>query len=281
MTRDLIALAKPRVTALVLLTAGVGLAMAPTSVSIDVVASMLVLTMLLVAGANVLNCWWERDTDALMERTRSRPLPDGRLNPQIALIFGLVLAAVSLPALFILVNPITAILGGVALASYVLAYTPLKAVHPSALTVGAVPGAMPALMGWTAATNEIGWGGVALFAIVFVWQMPHVIGLSCKNAAEYAAAGMKVLPILRGESVAKWHAVMWGVVMIPTSLTPYWYGLGGTVYAVGAVGLSVAYLVAALIGFRTDSAIVWGRRLFLSSLAYLPLVFGLLIVDAV
>ena len=281
MTRDLIALAKPRVTALVLLTAGVGLAMAPAGVTIELVAAMLVFTTLLVAGANVLNCWWERDTDALMARTRTRPLPDGRLNPNVALGFGLVLAVVSLPALFLLVNPLTALLGAVALGSYVLAYTPLKAVHPIALAVGAVPGAMPALMGWTATTNEIGWGGIALFAIVFVWQMPHVIGLSCKNAAEYAAAGMKVLPILRGESVAKWHAVIWCVVMIPTSLTPFWFDLGGVVYAAGAVALSLAYLVASLIGFRSDSAEVWGRRLFVASLAFLPLVFGLLIVDAV
>lgn len=139
---------------------------------------------------------------------------------------------------------------------------------------------MPALMGWTAVTNEISWGGVSLFLIVFVWQMPHVIGLSCKNAAEYAAAGMKVLPILRGESVAKWHAVLWGVAMIPTSLMPYWFGLGGTVYALGALASSLVYLAAALVGFRTDTAEVWGRRLFLVSLGYLPLVFGFLIFDA-
>lgn len=277
--RDLAALAKPRVTGLVMLTAAVGLATAPGEIGIIRAVVALLLTVLLVASANALNSWWERDSDRLMPRTRSRPLPDGRLDANVALACGLVSAAISLPLLYLLVNPVTALLGAIALVVYVLAYTPLKTVHPSALLVGAVPGALPPLMGWTTVTGAIDAGGLALFGIVFAWQMPHVIGLSCKNAEEYAAAGMKVLPQVRGEAVAKRHAVWWAVSLLPLGTLPHWLGFGGFIYLIGSLVLGGAYLAATLVGYRYEAGEAWGRRVLLTSLAYLPLLFALLLLD--
>ena len=279
-TRDLISLTKPRVSSLVILTAAAGLALSPGSIEILQAFSMLAGTVLLVGGANVLNCWMERDTDRLMARTRGRPLPDGRLGAGLALTFGLALCAVSLPMLYLLANPITAALGAIALLTYVLAYTPLKTVHPSALIVGAIPGAIPPLMGWTAVTGEIGIGGLVLFGILFLWQMPHVIGLSCMHATEYEAAGIKVLPAVRGERVAKRHAVLWGALLVPVSLLPVSLGFGGVLYLMGGGVLGLMYLAATLYGYRSDPGTIWGRRLFLVSLVYLPVLFVLLMLDS-
>ena len=277
--QDLIALAKPRVSSLVILTAAAGLLLSPGSIEPLNAIAMLTGTVLLVAGANVLNCWLERESDRKMARTRNRPLPDGRLEPTFALLFGLGLAALALPVVFISTNLITAALGAAALAIYVLAYTPLKAVHPSALIVGAVPGAIPPLMGWTAVTGTIDAGGLALFGILFLWQMPHVIGLSCMHAKEYEAAGMKVLPTVRGEAVAKRHAVLWAAALIPVSLLPVWLGFGGWLYLVAGALVGFAYLTATLRGYHRDAGAVWGKRLFLISLAYLPVLFALLAVN--
>lgn len=279
---DLVALTKPRVTALVMATAAVGMGMAPGRIPLDRALLTLATTALLVGAANALNCWLERDSDAFMRRTASRPLPARRLPPTTALAFAAALAASSVPLLVTMVNPVTGALGALALLSYVWLYTPLKFVSPHAMIIGAVPGALPPLMGWTAVTGELGAGGVSLFAIVFVWQMPHVIGLSVYRRADYAAAGIKVLPLVVGPARARLHAIGWALLMLPTALAPFALGLGGYAYLAVAVALSAIYLAAALPRLQGDGDEAvdrWGRRLFLSSLLYLPLLYLVLMLD--
>jgi len=284
---DLVALTKPRVTALVMATAAVGMGLAPGRIGLAKALVMLGTTALLVAAANAWNCWLERDTDGFMRRTASRPLPAGRMESSTALVFAALLAASSVPLLVFTVNPLTGVLGAIALLSYVWVYTPLKFITPQAMVIGAVPGALPPLMGWTAVTGQLGAGGVALFAIVFVWQMPHVIGLSVYRRHEYAAAGIKVLPLVAGPAAARRHALAWALLMLPTSVAPFLLGLGGYAYLGAALLLSALYLVAALPRLDRPSARkpgadpvdVWGRRLFLCSLLYLPLLYLVLLLD--
>jgi protoheme IX farnesyltransferase len=278
---DLVALTKPRVTGLVMATAAVGLQLAPGTIALPRALSMLFTTALLVGAANALNCWLERDSDAFMRRTRGRPLPARRLDPQVGFVFGAVLGVASLPVLAVAVNSLTGLLGAVALFSYVWLYTPLKFKSPHAMIVGAVPGALPPLMGWTAVTGDFGAGGLALFAIVFVWQMPHVIGLSIYRRQEYAAAGIRVLPLVHGPRVSQYHAIGWALLMVPVSLAPAWLGLGGAVYLVAALVASAVYLGSTLLALvrPEESVDRWGRRVFFVSLLYLPLLLCALLLD--
>jgi protoheme IX farnesyltransferase len=279
---DLVALTKPRVSALVVATAAVGMAVAPGHRHANVVVAMLCATAVLVGAANALNSWLERDADAAMPRTRERPLPAGRLDGHLALGFALVLALGALPVLAFAVNPLTFLLGLVALLSYAGFYTPLKYRSTAALLVGAVPGALPPLMGWTAATADLGAGGIALFAILFLWQLPHVLGLSTYRRHEYAAAGVHALPTVRGPAVARRHAIAWAALFVPVALWPFALGLAGRVYFAVALVLGLAYLGAALAPFAPDAsgADRWGRRLFLVSLLHLPMLLVALLADA-
>jgi len=278
---DLVALTKPRVTGLVMTTAAVGMGLAPGRVALGRALCMLATTALLVGAANALNCWLERDTDAFMRRTAKRPLPDHRLEPQIAFTFAALLALASLPLLTFAVNPATGLLGALALGSYVWLYTPLKFKTPHAMIVGAVPGALPPLMGWTAVTGRLELGGLALFAILFVWQMPHVIGLSIYRRHEYERAGIRVLPLVHGPRAAQWHAIAWAALLLPLSLLPFALGLGGRAYLAAALLLGAAYLGSTLLAFvkRDDSVDRWGRRVFFCSLLYLPLLLSVLMLD--
>jgi protoheme IX farnesyltransferase len=277
---DLIALTKPRVTALVMATAAVGMALAPGRIGWARALVMFATTALLVASANALNCWLERDTDGFMQRTCRRPLPARRLEPQLAFVFAAVLALLSLPLLTLAINPMTGLLGTVSLWTYVWLYTPLKYRTPHAMVVGAVPGALPPLMGWTAVTGRLDPGGLALFLILFIWQMPHVIGLSVYRRSEYAKAGIRVLPLVHGPRAAQRHAIGWALLMIPASLLPTAYGLGGWLYAVLATVLGVAYFGATLLALLRPSESVdrWGRRVFFTSLLYLPLLLTALVL---
>ena len=173
MFRELVSLTKPRVSLLVLLTAAAGMGLADGTMAISQILAMQLGMVLVVGCANALNCWMERDSDALMERTSNRSLPAGRLSPQVALWFACLLGAISVPMLTFLVNPLTGLLGVLALFLYVGAYTPLKSRTPAALIIGAVPGALPPLMGVTAVTGRVTALGLALFGILFLWQMPR------------------------------------------------------------------------------------------------------------
>jgi heme o synthase len=278
--RELVALTKPRVTWLVLATTACGMAVAPASAPLTTHAAAMLATLLVVASANSLNCWLERDLDRLMTRTRNRPLPAGRLNPRIALFFGLALGAISVPLMTFLVNPVTGLLAAVALVSYVWIYTPMKQHTPAALLVGAIPGAMPPLMGWTAMTGALDVPGLLLFGVLFLWQLPHFIAISVFRQHEYTAAGLKVLPAVRGEPTARRHAVMYAAALLPVTLLLVPAGLGGRVYFAVALVLGLVFFASALRSLAAEGGERWARRLFVTSLFYLPLLMAALVIDA-
>lgn len=278
--RELVALTKPRVTWLVLATTACGMAVAPGVASYSTQAAALLATLLVVASANSLNCWLERDLDRLMTRTRNRPLPAGRLSPRVALVFGLALGAISVPLMTFMVNPLTGLLAAVALVSYVWIYTPMKQHSPAALLVGAIPGAMPPLMGWTAMTGELQVPGLLLFGVLFLWQLPHFIAISVFRQHEYSAAGLKVLPAVRGEKTARIHAVAYAAALLPVTLLLVPAGVGGRLYFVVALVLGGVFFVSALRSIARDGSDRWARRLFVTSLFYLPLLMAALVIDA-
>lgn len=278
MLPDLVQLMKPRITLLSVATAATGLALAPAGASAAEVVTLLVGTLALVGSANTLNMYLERDVDALMVRTRRRPLPAGRMAPAVALWFGLAQAVVAVPLLALGNNALTGALGALALVLYVLVYTPLKRRTTAALFIGAIPGAMPPLLGWTAAAGRIDLAALALFGVIFFWQIPHFIAISMFRSQDYAAAGLKILPIERGEASAKQTIVAYLVLQLAVTLLLVPLGLGGTVYLWGAALLGAGMLAWGIAGLGRTTAPGWARGLFLASVAYLPILFGLLVV---
>ena len=278
--RDLIALTKPRITLMVLVTAAGGMWMAPGSLSIGSMAVMLLTTGMVVGAANTLNCYLERDTDRLMARTANRPLPDRRLEPSWALTLGVLMGLFAVPTLVLAVNPVTGLLGFVALASYVAIYTPMKQYTPAALFVGAVPGALPPLMGWTAVTGRIDVPGLVLFGVLFFWQIPHFIAISIFRQEEYERAGLKVLPSVHGIRSAKLQSVIYAGALWLVSIMLVPYGLAGTIYLGAAVVLGAYFFWKALLGFKAEDDKVWAKQFFVASLIYLTALFAALIVDA-
>ena len=283
---DFVALAKPGITIMCLIMAagGFGLAFAMDTAAFDAAAAqrfvaMLVGTALSVASANTLNMVIERDGDRYMRRTRNRPLPSGRMTVRTAVMFGVVTGLLSTWILTAFVNPLTAALGLFALFSYVLVYTPLKRRTSTSVTVGAVPGAVPPLMGWTAATGSIGAPGVALFAILFVWQLPHFIAISLYRARDYEAAGIKTVPGVRGGDAARLHSLLWSLALVPTSLALVALGVASTLYLAVAGALGAWFFVLSLRGFEPDSGNRWARQFFLASLVYLPVLTIALVLD--
>jgi protoheme IX farnesyltransferase len=278
--RDMIALTKPRITLMVLVTAAGGMWLAPGSLDLTSMAVMLATTGMVVGAANTLNCYLERDSDRLMARTANRPLPDRRLEPSWALALGVAMGLFAVPTLILAVNPITGLLGAIALVSYVAIYTPMKQHTPAALFVGALPGALPPLMGWTAVTGSIAMPGLLLFGVLFFWQIPHFIAISVFRQEEYERAGLKVLPSVRGIRSAKVQATVYAAALWLVSLLLVPYGLAGTLYLVAAVGLGAHFFWAAVRGFWVDDANAWAKKLFVASLIYLTALFAALIVDA-
>jgi protoheme IX farnesyltransferase len=279
--RDLFALTKPRITAEVLLTAAAGAWLAPGHVARPTLVLSLVGTALIVGAANALNMWWERDVDARMARTRSRPLPAGRLSPDVALAFGLALAIVSTPMLF-LVNPMVGLLGGVALVSYVAVYTPLKRHTDLALLVGAVPGAIPPLLGWATVTGTLGAGGLLLFAVLFLWQVPHFAAISIFRRDDYSRAGLQVVSVQHGERAARQTVALFTVLLVATTLLFVPMGLAGRGYLAAATGLGAAFLALAIRGARGGAQLDvdrWARRVFAFSIPYLSLLLLALLLD--
>ena len=265
-------LSKPRVTRMVVLTMLCGAMMAPGSVDAFLLVIALAGTAAVVAAANTLNMVLEGDVDALMERTRTRPIPAGRIAPEIALAFGLVLAVVGLTLLFVVINPLTAMLAGLALLSYVLVYTPLKRVTPFALHIGAIPGAIPPVLGWTSVTGSLALPPLALFAILFVWQLPHFVAIAIFHQAEYEAAGIRVLPAVRGLSAAKRSIVAYSLVQLLVSLLPWAIDFVSPLYLAVALPLGVAYVAYGLVGLRRQAGQAWARALFFASMPYLVLI---------
>jgi protoheme IX farnesyltransferase len=275
--RDLIALVKPRIMVMALLTAAGAMTLAPGVVDVPAALWLLAGTGLIVGAANTLNMFLERDIDCLMARTKDRPLPRRRMTPSAALIFGGVQGALALPALA-MVNVLTAALGLVALIGYVGVYTPLKQRTHWATWIGAVPGAMPALMGWTAATGHIDIAGLAVFGVLFFWQIPHFHAIAMYRQRDYDAAGLKTLPGARGHAAARREIGAYLIVQVAVSLAVVPLGVAGSIYGATAVGLGAFVLVQAFAGIRGGGA-KWARNVFLASIVYLPLLFAVMVLD--
>ncbi|MBK8171955.1 MAG: protoheme IX farnesyltransferase [Sandaracinaceae bacterium] len=278
--RDFVALTKPRITFLVVVTTAGGLWLAPGHRAPLFFLLTVFATAMVVSAANVFNCWIERESDRDMKRTSVRPLPAGRLAPQHALIFGFVLATISVPLLTIGVNPLTGFLGALALILYVCVYTPMKQKSWTALLVGAVPGALPPLMGWTAATGKLEAPGLVLFGILFLWQVPHFIAISIFRREEYERAGIAILPSAIGDRAATLHAIIYAGALLPVSLLLAPLGVAGKPYLFAATALGLVFLGTSLLGLRRDAGHKWARRLFYVSLVYLTLLFLALTLDA-
>jgi heme o synthase len=281
--RDLVALTKPRITTLVMLTSAVGMCLAPGRAPRGAVILSLVGTALIVGSANALNMWWECDVDALMSRTRNRPLPAGRMTPEVALVFGLALAVVSVPMLF-MVNLVVGLLGSVALLSYVAVYTPLKPHTHWALLVGAVPGAMPPLLGWSTTTGSVGVGGLLLFSVLFLWQVPHFAAITIFRKEDYARAGLQVIAVQCGERAARRAIFVYGVLLVAVSLLFAPFGLVGRRYTAIAAVLDAAFLALAFRGLRAGERFDvrrWAKQVFAFSIPHLTFLLVALLTDRV
>ena len=275
--RDLISLVKPRIMMMALLTAAGAMRLAPGNIPAERALWLIAGTALIVGSANTLNMWLERDIDCLMARTRNRPLPQHRLLPRTALAFGALQGALSLPALA-MVNPITCALGLIALVLYVGVYTPLKQRSHWATWVGAVPGALPTLMGWTAATGRIQLAGLAVFGVLFFWQIPHFHAIAMYRQRDYDAAGLKTLPGTHGLVAARHHIVFYLVVQVGVSLALVPLGVAGTPYLVVAAVLGAGVLVQGASGLGGGTQ-KWARQVFLASIIYLPVLFAVMVLD--
>jgi len=275
-------LIKARLTTLVLLTMLAGFYLGwRGAMNFVLMFHMLAATALVASGAAALNQLLEREYDAKMRRTQDRPLPSGRLQPATVMIFGGVCATAGLIYLALAVNPLTSVTGAVTLASYLFIYTPLKRVTWLNTNVGAVPGALPALMGWTAARGELSCEGWALFAIVAFWQIPHFMAIAWIYRDEYARAGFKMLPVVEsGGRRTGEQSVSHTLALLAASLSPFIFKLAGPVYLAGALVLGAGYLWCA-IQFSRQLTMARARQLFLASIIYLPLLLSALVWDKV
>ncbi len=232
---------------------------------------------LLASGLSALNQFFERKLDARMRRTELRPLPSGKIAPKSALLFGLLLSAAALAVLALAINPLTGLLGVLTLVSYLFVYTPLKTRTTVSTAIGALPGAMPPLLGWAAVHNEVSVGGWVLFAILFLWQFPHFLAIAWMYREDYERAGVKVLPVVEPEGRVTGQQIMaYTLLLLPVSLLPAMMNLAGTVYFVGALLLGVGLLYFSARAARAKTA--WqARRLLLASVIYLPALYALLV----
>ena len=277
---DYVALAKPRLNGLVVASALAGYAMAGGDTA-DVVRVLgtVIGTALVAGGASAFNQLLERDSDALMRRTRLRPLPDGRLQPVDALAFGSLLTAAGLIILAATVNVLSALVALATLASYAIVYTPLKRRSSFATVIGAIPGALPPVIGWAAGRGGLSQGAWVLFGIVFLWQLPHFLAIAWMYREDYARAGLRMLPVLEpdGRSTAR-QAVLYAAALLPVSMAPTLLGMTGTIYFVAAFLLSAGLLLLS-IRFARDRGVPAARRLFYGSILYLPALWIVMIAN--
>ena len=273
-------LTKPRIAFMLVLTSAAGF-YAGTVGTFDftLFANAMIGIAILAFGVATLNQYIERSTDALMERTKTRPLPSYRLVPVEALVFGVIQCVVAEVYLYFLVNPLTAGLGVVVIVGYVLLYTPLKTRTSASTAIGAIPGAMPPLMGWTSSANEITLGAWALFGLLFLWQFPHFLAIAWMYREEYAKARILMLPVVEPEGrITARQIVLFAIMLVPVSLAPFFLGFAGLAYLIGATVLGVWFLVESIRTARAKS-VPQARRLLMVSVIYLPLIFGLLVLD--
>jgi protoheme IX farnesyltransferase len=276
---DLVRLTKPRITGLVVATFAGGVWLAPGRMATWRLVMTVIGTALVVSASNAINMFLERDHDRLMDRTRARPLPEGRLSPEAALVFGTALCCAALPLLFLAGNALTGILAAVAFFSYVAVYTPMKRQSAVALFVGAVPGAIPPLMGWTAATGRLDAPGMVLFAILFFWQIPHFLAIAIFRADDYARAGFRVLPLATTPRATRVYILGFSIVLVLTTILLKPLHVAGVTYVGAALLLGGVFIGWGLAGFRRAAERAWARSLFFYSIVYLTLLFIALIMD--
>lgn len=273
-------LAKPGLMNLVLITTGLGFLLA-TSGPLDwlAFAATVLGTALVGGGANGLNQWWERHRDARMARTRNRPLPSGRLSPLESIFVSVAMTGAGLTLLVATTNSLATWLAFASWGSYVFLYTPLKPVTTLNTLVGAIPGAIPPLIGWTAAAGTLGAGGWVLFAILFVWQIPHFLAIAWLYREDYEAGGFRMLPAIDPDGEATFRmALFYCVGMLPVSWAAVLVGLSGWVYLAGSTLLGLGMLRVALRLYRERTSLA-ARALFLTTIAYLPTLLLVMLLD--
>ncbi len=273
-------LTKPRIALMLVLTSATGFYLG-TKEAFDPVlfANSLIAILLLAFGVATLNQYWEYRTDTLMDRTASRPIPTGRITPAEALVFGIVQCIIAETYLFFAVNGLTAFLGLVVIVGYVLVYTPLKTRTSISTAIGAIPGALPPLMGWTAAANEISLGAWALFAMQFLWQFPHFLAIAWMYRDQYAKAGILMLPVVEpAGKITGRQIVLFAIMLLPVSLAPFFFGQDGMIFLIGASILGVWFLIASIRAARAKTN-EKAKSLLLVSVIYLPLLFLLMVAD--
>jgi protoheme IX farnesyltransferase len=278
-------LTKPRITVLLLMSTGIGFLCGAHSAGQAVTSLWLVLlhaligTALIASGTAALNQWYEREADAKMNRTKDRPIPTGRITPPRAFWFGTLLSVAGFIELWLGTNLLTGLLGAFTLATYLFVYTPLKLRSPHATTIGAIPGAMPPLIGFAAAAGTLTSEAWMLYAILFIWQFPHFYAIAWMYREDYARAGIRMLPVVEpdGASTAL-RMVLLSLVLVPVSLMPRFTGMAGDLYLVGAVVLGATFAYSA-IRVWFDRSEARARKVLLASVVYLPVLYGLLALD--
>ena len=275
-------LTKPRITCFILMSTAIGFLCGEHIVGSwtwPLLLHTLLGTGLIASGTAALNQWYERLADAKMPRTMKRPIPSGRVAPRNALVFGVVLSIAGFVELWLGANLLTAMLGLFTLASYLLVYTPLKRVSPHSTTVGAIPGAMPPLIGYAAASGLLNYEAGILYAILFLWQFPHFYAIAWMYRDDYARAGIRMLPVVEPSNESTARRIVWfSVLLIPVSLVPKYLAMAGNWYLFGALALGLYFLYA---GTRVmmDRTVPRARQVLLASVVYLPVLYGLLVLD--
>jgi protoheme IX farnesyltransferase len=272
-------LTKPRITLLALVTTAVGIKMAPAALSLPKIFFTFLGVSLLVGGASALNMFLEREVDYRMDRTRDRPLPGKRLTPEYGLGLGCILIGIAIPLLINLVNPLTAWVGFGSMIAYVLVYTPLKKRTSLSLWIGAIPGAAPPLLGWTAATGSLDLPAWILFGIIFFWQIPHFLAIGTFRRQEYQNAGFKIFPLKQRPRTIKFQMVFFSLLLVPLSLSLYWIGFAGEIYFASALALNILFILSVIWRLSGNQEHAWGKRVFGTSLFYLTFLFLILFFD--
>lgn len=275
-------LTKPRIAFMLVLTAAAGFYLGTAgSFNWTLFFHSMVGITILAFGVATLNQYLEKETDALMDRTAKRPLPSNKLTSREALYFGILQCVVAEVYLLYLVNGLTAALGTTVIAGYVLLYTPLKTRTTACTAIGAIPGAMPPLMGWTAASGNVSIGALIVFAILFLWQFPHFLAIACMYRDEYAKAGIKMLPAVEASgNITASQIVIFTVLLLPISLGPFFIGLSGVYYLGASVLLGLWFLRASIIAARSRS-VEDSRKLMFVSVLYLPLLFAVMVLNKI
>ncbi len=285
--QDYLALTKPRITFFILMSTAIGfMCGAHPFVHPGAIRDLwptllhtLIGTALIASGAAALNQWYEREADAKMHRTMARPIPSGRITPAHALWFGSALSIAGFVELSLQANLLTGLLGALTLAMYVFVYTPLKRLSPHATTIGAIPGAMPPLIGFAAAAGTLTAPAWILFAILFLWQFPHFYAIAWMYRDDYARAGIRMLPVVEpdGVSTAR-RVVLFSLVLLPVSLLPKFAAMAGNLYLFGAIAMGLMFAYSA-VRMWFDRSAAHARQVLLASVVYLPVLYGLLAID--